>query len=81
MTVDIIRFDGMPGKNITLIARWAVSGKERDEMLSIKRSVYTEPAGGGNYKILVQAKSRAVERLSRDIAAAIKELISQKAKS
>ena len=71
----------MLGKDITLIARWAIFGKERDELLSIRRSVYTEPAGENTYKTLVLAKSRAIEKLSRDIAAAIKELISGKAKS
>ena len=81
VTVDVIRFDGMMGKDITLIARWAIFGKERDELLSIRRSVYTEPAGENNYQTFIQAKSRAIEKLSRDIAAAIKELISGKAKS
>jgi uncharacterized lipoprotein YmbA len=81
VTVDVIRFDGMLGKDITLIARWAIFGKEREELLSIRRSVYTEPAGENTYKILVLAKSRAIEKLSKDIAAAIKELISGKAKS
>ena len=80
VTVDVIRFDGMMGKDITLIARWAIFGKEREELLSIRRSVYTEPAGENTYKILVLAKSRAIEKLSKDIAAAIKELISGKAK-
>lgn len=81
VTVDVIRFDGILGKDITLIARWAIFGKERDELLSIRRSVYTEPAGENNYQTFIRAKSRAVEKLSKDIAAAIKELISGKAKS
>ena len=81
VTVDVIRFDGMLGKDITLIARWSIFGKEHDELLSIRRSVYTEPAGKNNYQTFIQAKSRAIEKLSRDIAAAIKELISGKAKS
>ena len=42
---------------------------------------YTEPVGDKTYRTLVLAKSRAVEKLSKDIAAAIKELISGKAKS
>ena len=81
VAVDVIRFDGMLGKNITLIARWAIFGKERDELLFIRRSVYTEPTGGSNYPAFVQAKNRAIEKLSKDIAAAIKELISGKVKS
>ena len=71
----------MMGKDITLIARWAIFGKERDELLSIRRSVYTESAGENNYQTFIQAKSRAIEKLSKDIAVAIKELISGKAKS
>lgn len=81
VTVDVIRFDGMLGKDITLIARWAIFGKERDELHSIRRLKYTEPPEDNSYKALIQAKSRAIEKLSRDIATAIKELISGKAKS
>jgi uncharacterized lipoprotein YmbA len=78
VTVDVLRFDGMPGKEIFLVARWAIFGKERDELLVVRRSVYTESVGDSSYQNFVHAKSRAIENLSKEIAAAVREIISEK---
>jgi uncharacterized lipoprotein YmbA len=73
--VVVIRFDGVPDKEVTLITRWAIVGQERDQMLLIKRSTYVENIENKTYEALVIAKSRAVQRFSEDITAEIKKLI------
>ena len=79
--VEVLRLDGDLGKDIKLITRWAILGKERDELLVVRRSTYTESTKDNTHKTLVLAKSRALEKLSEEIATAIKELIAGKSKS
>jgi uncharacterized lipoprotein YmbA len=72
--VDVIRFDGSPGGDISLIVRWAIlEGKER-KVASMRKSTITETSGGKGYEAVVEAHSRALEKLSREIADAIKTL-------
>jgi uncharacterized lipoprotein YmbA len=72
--VDVIRFDGSPGGDVSLIVRWAIlEGKER-KVASMRKSTITEPSGGKGYEAVVAANSRALEKLSREIADAIKTL-------
>lgn len=72
ITVDVIRFDGPLGGDISLIARWAIfDGKERKLLVARKSSV-AEPSGAQGYEAMVAADSRALEKLSREIAEAIK---------
>jgi uncharacterized lipoprotein YmbA len=75
--VVVIRFDGVPDKEVTLITRWAIVGQERDRILLVKRSTYVEKTENNTYEALAIAKSRAVQRFSEDIAAEIKKLIEQ----
>lgn len=69
--VDIVRFDGQPGREVTLIARWSVLRGEGKEVYVMKRSDIIEKVGTSGYEGLVAAQSRALARLSRDIAEAI----------
>jgi uncharacterized lipoprotein YmbA len=71
VTVDVIRFDGTPGGNASLVARWTVLGDDRTKVLWEKKSSLSEPTGGQGYEALVSAESRLVAALSREIAAAI----------
>jgi uncharacterized lipoprotein YmbA len=72
--VDVIRFDGSPGGDVSLIVRWAIlEGKER-KVASMRKSTIIEPSGGKGYEAMVEADSRALEKLSREIADAIKTL-------
>ena len=77
LEVDVLRLDGNLGDNATLIAQWALLEGEEDELRLVRRSEYQEPAADETYKGLVLAKSRTIERLSRDMAAAIREQISE----
>lgn len=72
--MEVIRFDGALGGDVTLIARWAVFKTKDKELVLIRKSSVTEPAKTKGYEALVAAQSRAVEHLSREIAEVIKTL-------
>jgi uncharacterized lipoprotein YmbA len=69
VALDVRRFDLSPGTGATLDAVWAVTADGRT--LASARTVVAESAGGSGIEALVAAQSRAVERLARDIAAAL----------
>ena len=70
--VNVTRFDGPLGGDVSLIARWAiVEGKEK-KLVFARKSAIIEPSGGSGYEAMVAADSRALEKLSREIAETIK---------
>jgi uncharacterized lipoprotein YmbA len=71
IALEVIRFDGKLGGEACLVARWSVSGEEPDKPLAVKRSSIQEPTGGSSYEDLVAAESRALAKLSREIAQVI----------
>jgi len=75
LEIDVIRLDGNLGDQVTLVARWTLLGNEEDDLKLMRRSEYQEPAADKTYKGLVLAKSRTVEKLSRDIAADLKKIL------
>jgi hypothetical protein len=77
LEVDVLRLDGNLGDQVTLVSQWALLGDEEDDLILMRRSEYQEPAADNTYKGLVLAISRTVEKLSRDIAAAVKKTLSK----
>ena len=77
LEVDVLRLDGNLGGQVVLISQWALLETEQDNLILMRRAEYQEPAADNTYKGLVLAKSRTVETLSRDIAAAIKKTLKQ----
>jgi uncharacterized lipoprotein YmbA len=75
--IDILRFDSEPGKAATLDALWKVSSANQGPVRQ-GRTTVDEPVQGGDCDALVAAHSRALGRLSAEIAAAIRELESRK---
>ncbi len=74
IAMDVIRFDGPLGGDVSLIARWAIlEGKEK-KLVSVRKSSIVEPSGAQGYEAMVAADSRALEKLSREIAEAIRTL-------
>ena len=71
--VEVARFEGAAGADVTLEARWRILGDDGKE-LALRRSTITEVAGAPGYGALVAAMSRALGALSRDIATAIRDL-------
>ena len=72
LEVDVLRLDGNLGDQITLVAQWALLEAEEGDLKLMRRSEYQEQAVDNTYKELVLAKSRTIERLSQDIAVAVK---------
>ena len=72
--LSIHRFEGTPEGNAALEAAWVIfEGPDKKEGI-VQKSQITEPVSGSDYQSLVAAQSRAVERLSREIAKAIQAL-------
>jgi uncharacterized lipoprotein YmbA len=82
LEVDVVRLDGNLGGQAALVAQWALLAGEEDDLILMRRllivmrrSKYQESAADNTYKELVLAKSRTIERLSQDIAAAVKNVL------
>jgi uncharacterized lipoprotein YmbA len=71
--IDVTRFDGTPGGDVVLDARWRVLAADRQELV-VRRSVLSEATGGPGYPALVAALSRSLAALSREIASALGSL-------
>jgi len=72
--LDIQRFDGHLGGDVSLDAWWRLLGGDGKTLLQSKRTSISESAGGGDYESLVLAQSRTLEKLSHEVAEAIKTL-------
>ena len=74
IVMDITRFDGRPGGNVDLRARWGILNQSGTNVLVKERSVLTEPVEGDTIAEMVSAQSRLVAKLSLKIAQQIKQL-------
>jgi uncharacterized lipoprotein YmbA len=72
--VDIERFDGDLGGNVSLEGWWRLLSGDGKTLLQSKRTSLSESAGGKDYESLVLAHSRTLEKLSREVAEGIKTL-------
>ncbi len=78
--ISVLRFDGSLGGQVELDCRWIVVGPQRGELLSTRRSLLREPVRGADHASLVEAQSRALAALSRDIADQIRSIQGRRAK-
>ena len=74
IAVDVIRFDGPLGGDVSLIARWGILQGKDKKLVSVRKTTIVEASGARGYEATVAADSRALEKLSREIAEAIKTL-------
>ena len=72
LALSVTRFDSDAEGTVVLSAHWEIIRTEDGAVIKRQKSVYTEAAGSLAYPAIVAAQSRAVEALSRDIAAVIK---------
>ena len=77
LEVDVLRLDGNFGGQVALISQWALLETEEGGLMLMRRSEYQELAADQTVKELVLAQSRVIEKLSRDIAAAIKKTMAK----
>ena len=71
--VDVMVFDSTLGDSAALDAIWGIRGAG-DGAIRSGRTTVREPVSDGSYAALVAAHSRALEKLSGDIADAIRGL-------
>jgi hypothetical protein len=71
--IEVQQFDSAPGQAATLDAVWTVS-RSKDGKSRTGRTTTREPAADGSFDALAAAHSRAVGRLSQDVANAVREL-------
>ena len=77
VVIDIMRFDGMPGGEAVLRARWGILGENGKKVLLNKVSVLNEAIQGNTIAEMVSAQSRLAAKFSRQIAEEIKRLEEQ----
>jgi uncharacterized lipoprotein YmbA len=70
LVVEVTRFDGKLGGDALLSVYWTLLSEDGKPILK-KQSSFREPCGAPDYEALVSAQSRALGRLSREIADAI----------
>jgi uncharacterized protein len=71
VVIDVQRFESTLGQSATLVAVWTVR-HVADHFTRFGRTAATEPAADGTFAGLAAAHSRAIAKLSGDIAAAIR---------
>lgn len=69
--LDILRCDGVLGQEVQLVARWSIFHGRDKKLLVTNRSNIYEPVADQSYASFVAAQSKALERLSREIAQAL----------
>jgi uncharacterized lipoprotein YmbA len=74
--IEVQRFDSAPGEAATLDAVWTIS-RTKDGKSRTGRTTVRETAPDKSYDALAAAHSRAVARLSRDMADAVRALDGQ----
>lgn len=77
VTIDVQRFDSIQGQSAVLEAVWAVRKTVGGQSRS-GRTVAHEPVQGQSFEALAAAHSRALAKMSGDIAAAIRAEAEQK---
>jgi uncharacterized lipoprotein YmbA len=71
--IDVLRFESAPGETATLDAVWEVRNA-KDGTTRWGRTTASEPVPDRDYATLAAAHSRALDRLSADLAGAIQAL-------
>jgi uncharacterized lipoprotein YmbA len=72
VAVDVLRFESVLGSSAAMEAVWVVRRKDAADQPVRGRSMAHEAVQGDGYEALVAAHTRALSRIGRDIAAAIR---------
>ena len=71
VVMDVVRCDGRLGEAVWLEVRWSILKGPEKKLLKTHRSSIREPVSGADYAALVAGQSRAIAKLSQEIAEAI----------
>jgi uncharacterized lipoprotein YmbA len=72
VAIDVLRLDGRIGGEVECVARWIISSGDGKKELVSRISRIVESTPGEDYEAFIQAESRAVAALGKEIADAIK---------
>ena len=70
--IDVGRFDGAIGGKVLLAVRWSLYRGNGGDLVLTRVSIIEESVAEDDYTALVSAQTRALTRLGKEIAAAIK---------
>ncbi len=73
--INVTRFDGAPGKSVSLITQWGIYNSKKDKLLSAQTSDINVETEGDDFEALVSAQSKALEILSRQISLSVEKLV------
>lgn len=71
---EVIRMDGVLGKEAILEVWWTISGGPEKKVLVSRQARFREPAASNDYESFVQAQSRLSAQFSKELAEAIVKL-------
>jgi uncharacterized lipoprotein YmbA len=80
VAVDVTRFDATPGDSVWLKAQWAIFGQDGKTVAVAREANIREPVGGRDYATVVAAMSRALGKLSQEMANGLTSVLSLKPK-
>jgi uncharacterized protein len=72
VSVEVSKFERDTEGLVTLIARWALLGEDGEEVVTMQRSVFQQPAPADDYDAIAAALSATLADLTQEIAAAIR---------
>ncbi len=71
LSLEVMQFDGTKNQEVSLSVRWRLAGDDGKRVLQEKTSQFSEIIQGSDYEDLVEAMSRMLALLSREIADAL----------
>lgn len=74
IVVEVVQFEATRGGEAVLVARWSLLGGEEHTVLTTTHTQVTHPPTSQDYEAVVEAMSRNLADLSREIAEAITTL-------
>lgn len=77
VAMEVMKMDGTLGKDAVLEAWWSIASGKESKVLISKQSRIVESVKNQSYEAFVQAHSRALEALSRDISQEIMKLVKE----
>jgi hypothetical protein len=75
--IYLFRLDAIPDGTVSLKAKWGIVAKDGKTVMAIRESSITKPVKGKEYNDTVNAMSDVLTDLSKEIASAIKAVVSK----
>jgi uncharacterized protein len=73
--IDIVRFDGSPGKSVDLEVDWTIKNEKTNNVLKTGHSVINQPCTSTSYPDTVHALSRVLGKLSEELSVVLNNIV------